>query len=102
MTKKDEVLAILEAAGLSLKDLASVVSETNRADTDVRVNDEENRKFGDVSIYKVQDNGFARPKMGVFTDSIPGLIGQLEAAYAVIQPEAAFTPFALATETDSK
>ena len=81
-----EQRALLES--IDPKDLAAVVGRAHRAETEVRINDEDNRKYGDVSIYKVQDNGYARPKMGVFTDSIPTLVEQLEAAYAALATEA--------------
>ena len=99
MTTKEEALQAAIDAGIDLTSLAAALApQAERADTEVRVNDEDNRKFGDASIYKVQANGFARPKMGVFADGIPNLIGQLEKALASIQPEKEFTPFALTTE----
>lgn len=99
MTKtREETLQELKDAGFDLNDLAAALTPTVRADTQVRINDEDNRKFGDASIYKVQSNGYAKPKMGVFKDSIPNLIGQLQEAYATLQPETEFAPFALTTE----
>jgi hypothetical protein len=98
MATKEETLQAVKDAGINLADLAEALNPTEHADTEVRVNDEDNRKYGDASIYKVQANGFARPKMGVFTDSIPNLIGQLQEAYAELQPEKEFAPFVLTTE----
>ena len=54
------------------------------ASFEVLVNDEESRKFGDCSIYKVQTNGYRQPKVGVFEHQIDGLIEQLQAAKAIL------------------
>lgn len=75
--------------GISPEDLASIVGAANRASTEVRVNDTDDRKYGDVSIFKVQANGYARPKMGVYTKGIPALIEQLQTAFDVLENEQA-------------
>ncbi len=98
MSLTAEQAALLE--DLSPEDLATLVSKANRADTEVRINDEDNQKFGEVSLYKVQSNGYARPKMGIDVDGIPGLIAGLEAAYTTLRPKQAITPFALVTEDE--
>jgi hypothetical protein len=84
--------------GIDPQDLATLVSKTNRADTEVRINDEDNTKFGEVSLYKVQSNGYARPKMGIDADGIPGLIAGLQEAFATLRSDTEFVPFALVTE----
>lgn len=99
MALTKEQLEVLQ--GIDPADLAALVGRSHRAETEVRVNDEDNRKFGDVSIYKVQENGYSRPKTGLFTDGIPTLIEQLQDAYAELKPEQEFAPFALVTEEDS-
>ncbi len=87
--------------GISPEDLATLVSKANRADTEVRINDEDNQKFGEVSLYKVQGNGYARPKMGIDADGIPGLIVGLQEAFASLRPKVEFDAFALVTEDES-
>jgi len=96
MALTKEQAAVLE--GIDPQDLATLVAQSNRADTEVRVNDEDNVKFGQVSIYKVMSGGYARPKMGVDADGIPSLIEGLQAAFAELTPDAVFEPFALVTE----
>ena len=91
-----EQAAVLE--GIDPQDLATLVAQTNRADTEVRINDADNVKFGEVSVYKVQSNGYARPKLGVDADAIPGLIDGLQVAFATLRPDTEFVPFALVTE----
>lgn len=87
--------------GIDPQDLATLVSKANRADTEVRINDEDNQKFGEVSLYKVQSNGYARPKMGIDADGIPGLIAGLQDAFATLRPDVEFSAFALVTEDES-
>ena len=92
-TEQAEVLA-----GIDPADLATLVSKANRADTEVRINDEDNQKFGEVSLYKVQSNGYARPKMGIDADGIPGLIVGLQEAFSTLRPDVEFAAFTLVTE----
>jgi hypothetical protein len=99
MSLTAEQASVLE--GISPEDLATLVSKANRADTEVRINDEDNQKFGEVSLYKVQSNGYARPKMGIDADGIPGLIAGLQDAFATLRPDQEFDAFALVTEDES-
>ncbi len=93
-----EQQAVLES--MTPEQVATAVAKLNRADTEVRINDEDNQKFGEVSLYKVQGSGYARPKMGIDADGIPGLIEGLQDAFATLNPKTAFTPFALVTEDE--
>ena len=99
MALTKEQAKVLE--GIDPQDLATLVSKANRADTEVRINDEDNQKFGEVSLYKVQSNGYARPKMGIDADGIPGLIAGLQDAFATLRSDVEFNAFALVTEDES-
>jgi outer membrane translocation and assembly module TamA len=82
----DAAREVLEAAGLKGEKLdnalAGIANVRTTAEVQVRVNKGEEIKFGNVSIVKIQANGFVKPLGGFSFDQLPGLITQLEAAYA--------------------
>ena len=67
--------------------LAGIASMRTTASIEVVVNSAEERKFGDVSIFKVQGNGYRRPAMGLFREQIEPLIERLGAALTVLTTE---------------
>lgn len=73
-----------QAAGLTgqaLEDaIAGLANMRTTAEVVVRVNEGENRKYGHVSLIKIQANGFEKPVTGLRFEQIPGLIAQLQAA----------------------
>lgn len=81
----------LRAAGLSDSDVTKAMqglaAARSTAGIEVVVNPAEERKFGDVSIFKVQGNGYRKPVMGIFASQLPGLIAQLEDANGVLTTE---------------
>jgi hypothetical protein len=83
--------AAFEAAGLKGdaldRALAGIASMRTTATIEVVVNSAEERKFGDVSIFKVQGNGYRKPAMGLFRDQISVLIEQLQAAQTTLSDE---------------
>lgn len=83
--------AAFEAAGLKGdaldRAMAGISALRTTATIEVVVNGAEERKFGDVSIFKVQGNGYRKPAMGLFGDQIPALIEQLQAAQTVLSDE---------------
>lgn len=83
--------AAFEAAGLSGdaldRALAGVASLRTTATIEVVVNSAEERKFGDVSIFKVQGNGYRKPAMGLFRDQIEPLMEQLASAQTALSDE---------------
>lgn len=74
---------VLEAAGLKgdkLEDaLAGIANVRTTAQVVVRVNTGEELKFGNVSIIKIQANGFEKPVGGFTFDQVAELIPQLQA-----------------------
>lgn len=88
---KAEVNAILAPLGLDLDDVANAVGLApaaakvrQTATIQVVVNEGEAKKFGDVSIVKVQANGYKQPKVGIFAADLPGFIEALVEADAVV------------------
>lgn len=83
--------AAFQAAGLTDeaidKALAGLASMRTTAAVEVVVNSAEERKFGDVSIFKVQGNGYRKPAMGLFRDQIEPLIEQLGTALTALTTE---------------
>jgi hypothetical protein len=83
--------AAFKAAGLSddaiEQALAGLASMRTNAAIEVVVNSAEERKFGDVSIFKVQSNGYRKPAMGLFRDQIEPLIEQLGNALTALTTE---------------
>ena len=81
--------AAFEAAGLDAAAvdaaLAGLASLRNTASIEVVVNSAEERKFGDVSIFKVQGNGYRKPAMGLFKDQIAPTIEALTDALSVLE-----------------
>lgn len=82
-----EALELLEKLGITPDVLAAAAGLANvavaarqHAVFEVTINEEGDRKYGDVTIYKVQGNGFRAPKVGIYADDLPGLINQLQAA----------------------
>lgn len=80
----DAARAAYEEAGLKKEQIDKLLSGLTAARTtaglEVVVNPEGERKYGDVSIFKVQANGYRKPKMGVFTKDIQTLIDGLTQA----------------------
>lgn len=76
---------VLEAAGLKgdkLENaLAGIANVRSTAEVQVRVNTGDEVKFGNVSILKIQANGFTRPVGGFTFAQLPDLIAGLQAAY---------------------
>lgn len=74
----------LRAAGVSEEEigkaLAGLASLRTTAGIEVVVNPADERKYGDVSIFKVQANGYRKPAMGVFASQLPELIAGLQDA----------------------
>jgi hypothetical protein len=87
----DAARAAFQAAGLTEeaieKALAGLASMRTTASIEVVVNSAEERKFGDVSIFKVQGNGYRKPAMGLFREQIEPLIEQLGAALTALTTE---------------
>ena len=84
-TEQTKALEMLEKLGIDPVQLVQEAGLANivkvqHASFEVLVNDEANKKYGDVTIYKVQSNGYRTPKTGVFSKDLPGLIEQLQAA----------------------
>lgn len=83
--------AAFVAAGLGEKEieqaLAGLASLRNTATIEVVVNSAEERKFGDVSIFKVQGNGYRKPAMGLFKDQIQATIDALTDALEVLDTQ---------------
>ena len=81
-----------EAAGLkgtALENaLAGLANMRTTATVEVRVNEGEERKFGDVSIVKIQANGYTRPVGGFQFAQLPELIAGLTAALSASQEDA--------------
>lgn len=81
----DAARGVLESAGLkgdALEDaLAGIANVRTTAEVQVRVNRGEEIKFGNVSIIKIQANGFEKPLGGFTFDQLPSLITQLQTAY---------------------
>lgn len=73
--------------GISPEDLASLVGVTHRAETILRVNPEDERKYGDVSIAKRQTNGYIRTKTGVWETDLPSVAAQAQVAFDKLQAE---------------
>ncbi len=75
---------VLEAAGLKgdkLDDaLAGIANVRTTAQVVVRVNAGEELQFGNVSIIKIQANGFEKPVGGFTYAQLPELIAQLQVA----------------------
>lgn len=90
-TNTDAARAAFVAAGLNEaqveKALAGLASLRDVAGIEVVVNSAEERKFGDVSIFKVQGNGYRKPAMGLFQAQIQPLIESLTDALAVLTPK---------------
>lgn len=80
--------AAFEAAGLDSdavdQALAGLASMRTTASIEVVVNPAEERKFGDISIFKVQGNGYRKPVMGLFQAQIEPLIESLTDAAEVL------------------
>ena len=83
--------AAFVAAGLSEgeieKALAGLASMRSFAGIEVVVNAADERKFGDVSIFKVQGNGYRKPAMGLFQAQIEPLIESLKDALTVLNTQ---------------
>jgi hypothetical protein len=81
----DQAREAFEAAGLTGKALDNAIAGLSNmrvtAQVVVRVNSEDERKFGDVSIIKIQANGFEKPTGGFKFAQLPELIAGLTAAY---------------------
>ncbi len=81
----DAARSVLEAAGLKggkLEDaLAGIANVRTTAQVVVRVNQGDELKFGNVSIIKIQANGFEKPVGGFTFDQVAELITQLQTAY---------------------
>lgn len=81
----DNARAAFVAAGLKDDALENALAGLSNmrvtAEVTVRVNGPDERKFGDVSIVKIQANGFERPLGGFKFDQLPDLIAALQAAY---------------------
>jgi hypothetical protein len=82
----------LRAAGVAedeiTKAIQGLATMRTTAGIEVVVNPAEERKFGDVSIFKVQGNGYRKPAMGIFATQLPDLIAQLTDANNVLGTEA--------------
>jgi len=78
----------LRAAGVSedeiVKAIQGLATMRTTAGIEVVVNPAEERKYGDVSIFKVQGNGYRKPAMGIFENQLSDLIAQLEDALRVL------------------
>ena len=87
----DQAREVFEAAGLSGSALEQAMSGLanmrTTAGIEVVVNPEAERKFGDVTIYKVQGNGYRQPKLALRIAQIPELIAGLTAAQAAAGEE---------------
>ena len=72
-------------AGLSNEQIEKALQGLRDARThaglDVVTNPADERKYGDISVFKVQGNGYRKPTMGLFKAQIPGFIEDLQAAY---------------------
>lgn len=81
----DQARAAFEAAGLKGSALENALAGLSNmrvtAEVVVRVNGPDERKFGDVSIVKIQANGFERPIGGFKFEQLPELIAGLQTAY---------------------
>jgi hypothetical protein len=88
----EQARAAFEAAGLKGNALEQAVAGLANmrvtAEIVVRTNVGEERKFGDVSIVKIQANGFERPIGGFQYGQLPDLISQLQAALDSQQEDA--------------
>lgn len=83
--------AALRAAGVSedeiVKAIQGLSTMRTTAGIEVVVNPAEERKYGDVSIFKVQGNGYRKPAMGIFESQLSDLISQLQDALGVLTGE---------------
>ena len=81
----DQAREAFEAGGGTGKALenaiAGLANMRTTAQVIVRVNDADERKFGDVSILKIQANGFEKPVGGFRFAQLPELIAGLQQAY---------------------
>lgn len=82
---QQKALKTLESLGIDPVELVKQAGLANvqirqRASFEVIVNDEDNRKYGDVTIYKVQSNGFRAPKVGIAKTDLADLIERLQKA----------------------
>lgn len=81
----DQARQAFEAAGLKGQALENALAGLSNmrvtAEVIVRVNEGDERKFGDVSILKIQANGFEKPVGGFKFAQLPELIAGLQAAY---------------------
>lgn len=89
---EESARAAYKEAGLSdtqiEKALAGLRNARVTAGIEAKVNPAGERKYGDVSIFKVQGNGYRKPAMGLFRGQIAGLIAQLQDALKVLDAEA--------------
>lgn len=59
---------------LSPDQVKAILGRSNARAFEVRVNDgAEEKKFGDMTVFKVASNGYRQPKTGVFTEQAPEL-----------------------------
>lgn len=97
----------LEAVGLQGDELdkamQGLANMRTTASIEVGVNTGDDAKYGDVSVYKVQPNGYRRTAMGARTAQIPGFIVELVSALEKLDPtahEALIESFIPSTEDD--
>ena len=88
----DQAREVFEAAGLKGtaldQALQGIVNMRTTASIEVGINSGDDVKFGDVSVYKVQPNGYRRTAMGVRTSQIPGFLVNLADALEQVDPQA--------------
>lgn len=81
-----------EAAGLRgdalEKALQGLANMRTTAAIEVRVNPDDERKYGDVTVFKVQGNGFRAPKLALKTGQIAEVLNGLVSAFAALDEKA--------------
>lgn len=91
VTTEESARAAFKEAGLTdaqiEKALTGLRNTRAHAGIEVTVNPADERKYGDVSIFKVQGNGYRKPAMGLFHAQIAGLVEQLQDALKVLDAE---------------
>lgn len=89
---EDALLAAYKAAGLGEQEIAKAMAGLRNARTTVAptvvVNQGDERKFGDVSIFKTHANGYRKAGIGLWAADLPAFIAALQEAQATLEKQA--------------